>query len=139
MTDTRTRSATELLEAWLDAVQRLDVAAAVPLFAADAVFRIPLTPVGLPPRIDGRDQIAEVLGMLGQMFTSLALSEVELHATDDPQLAIAAAHGEAVLANGDPYNQDYVFWVRARDGEILEYREYMDPLRAAAAIAVLGG
>lgn len=139
MTETHTRSATEMLEAWLGALGRLDVEEATALFAADAAFKVPLTPAGLPPRIDGREQIGQVLGMIGQMFTSLDFSDVEVHATDDPDLAIASAHGDAVLADGDPYTQDYIFWVRAREGEIVEYREYMDPIRAAAAIAMLSG
>ena len=128
-------TSTAVLRRWIDAVNNLDFETGAALFAQDAVLKIPLPIPGYPTKLDGRDAIGEFLAMVGQLMTSLKLSDIELFGTDDPEVAIGTAHGDAVLHNGDTYTQDYVFFMRVRDGEIVEYREYFDPNRAAAALA----
>lgn len=73
------------------------------------------------------------------MFRSLKYSDVEIVETTDDRFAVAFAHADGVLPNGDPYPQNYVFYVRLDEaGKISEYREYMNPQQLAKALAVLG-
>lgn len=60
-----------------------------------------------------------------------------LHATDDDSVAAATARAEIVLANDQPYTQDYAIFVRSANGRITEWREYIDPVRAGAALRSL--
>jgi ketosteroid isomerase-like protein len=53
--------------------------------------------------------------------------------TEDPELAVATANGEAKMANGNTYTNSYVFFTRIRDGEVIEHTEYLNPLQFMAA------
>lgn len=132
------RSAVELLRAWLEGLERLDVDGCLALMADDAVLLAPFAPEGLAPRYEGRAAYEPPLRMVGGLFRSLAWVEREVHATDDPELAVGIASARIVLAGGGDYSQDYVIFVRAREGEIIEYREYLDPVRAQQALAGAG-
>ena len=39
---------------------------------------------------------------------------------------VVLARGEVTTTRGEPYDNDYCFVLRLRDGEIVEIREYMD-------------
>ena len=57
----------------------------------------------------------------------------------DDNFAIGFAHADGVLPTGDPYPQNYVFYVRLENGKIREYREYMNPVQLGKALALLQG
>jgi ketosteroid isomerase-like protein len=128
------RTAVDLLRAWCAALSNLDAAGQVALLADDAVLRAPYAPEGVPPRVEGRAEIAPLLGFVANLFSAYRLTSTAFHATDDPDLAVGTAHADITLSNGQPYTQDLVFFVRARDGLIAEYTEYLDPIRAQAAL-----
>ena len=109
------------------------------LFAADAVQLVPFAPTGVPTRIAGPGAVKQGFDGLPKMFSSIKYSNVVVLDTSDPEVAVAFAHADATLVNGQSYDQDYVFYARVRDGKIVEYREYMDPQRAARAISLLMG
>ena len=49
-------------------------------------------------------------------------------------VAFAEGHGSARIATtGLPYEQDYVMVIEAKDGKIIRYREYWNPLPAIEA------
>jgi ketosteroid isomerase-like protein len=48
-------------------------------------------------------------------------------------------HADDVLPTGDPYPQNYVFYVRLENGKIREYRKYMNPVQLGKALALLQG
>ncbi|MCW3016197.1 MAG: uncharacterized protein JWO02_3289 [Solirubrobacterales bacterium] len=128
-------TAVTLLGAWCDALARLDMTGCVDLLAADAVVRLPFAVEGLPDRLEGRAAIDPVFAMIGGMFSRLTWTRLELHTTDDPELAVAFASSKVDLTRGGEYIQDYVLVARERGGVIIEYTEYADPIRAAAALA----
>lgn len=109
------------------------------LFSDNAVQKVPFAPEGVPKEIAGPGVVAAGFNNMGAMFSRFAYSDVTVLDTSDPEVAVAFAHGEGTLVNGAAYTQDYVFYARIQDGKIVEYREYMDPVRAAAAIAQLMG
>lgn len=119
------RIATDI-ERWLD------------LFADDAIVEFPYAAsVGLPARLIGKPAIAAYFRRTPDMFRGLAFRDLELHATADPDVALAEVHGSATIApHGAAYEQDYVMVVECRAGQIVRYREYWD---VAAALAAFGG
>jgi ketosteroid isomerase-like protein len=131
-------SAAEVLRKWLEALEERDPDAAMSLVSDDGILEVPYPMPGRPARFEGKQVIGEVIGtVLGVLFSSFKLSEVEIFNTDNPEVAIATGHGDAILHNGDTYSQEYVFFVRVRNGLIVEYKEYFDPVRGNAALATL--
>ncbi|MBO0890017.1 MAG: nuclear transport factor 2 family protein [Acidothermales bacterium] len=135
---TPVRTAREVAERVYRMVEHGDVTLA-DLFAADGVLEYPFTGPGMPSRIEGRDAIAEFHGNLSRLRTRIAREGVgwTLHETADPQVVIVEIeHHGRILPEGKPYQSIAVGVMRVRDGEIVSYRDYMNPLTVAAIAGV---
>ena len=52
-----------------------------------------------------------------------------VHQSTDPDVVIAEFEAEGVVvATGEPYRAAYIVVVTTRDGEIVSYRDYWNPL-----------
>ena len=129
--------ATEVLSRFLDAVSRLDIETVKSLFHEDITQNVPFPPEGTPDAIHGKVAVSGSFDMLPMMFKELKYSNVEIVEPTDPDFAVGFAHADGVLPTGDSYTQNYVFYVRLKDGLIHEYREYMNPIQLGNAIAKL--
>lgn len=127
----------DVLRAYTDSIARLDVDACAAMLAADAVLVAPFAPDPIPVRTEGAATIEAMLRQVYGMFRSFTWTEREIHATDDPELALMTGRSAIELANGEDYGQEYVLLVRVRDGRIIEHREYFDPARAQRALATM--
>ena len=128
-------SAKDVLKAWLDAIAAQDLDACAALLADDVLVRVPLAPPGVPPQIEGKAAFEPVMRQVHSLFGRYEWFDTELFGTDDPEVAIATSGSKVTLADGRDYINDYVVFARVRDGLIVEYREYFDPIRAGAALA----
>lgn len=106
------------------------------LFAVDGVLEYPFPVPGMPERLEGRDAIRgfhDADGVRGL----LEMDEVtmELHETTDPEVVVVEIehHGTSHATNA-PYRVTAVGVIRVRDGEIVSYRDYMNPLRLSQVI-----
>lgn len=131
--------ATEVLKQFLDNVSSLNIEGIKDLFADDIVQKVPFAPEGTPDTISGKSAVGKSFEGLPLMFKSLKYSNVEIVETTDDNFAIGFAHADGVLPTGDPYPQNYVFYVRLENGKIREYREYMNPVQLGKALALLQG
>jgi len=62
---------------------------------------------------------------------------LKTYPTDDPNIAIAEWNVSGkVVSNGNPYEMSYATFVTFRDGLIVNYREYWNPM---AFIKAMGG
>ncbi|WP_353358269.1 nuclear transport factor 2 family protein [Mycobacterium sp.] len=123
----------DLAERWLGALHALDIPAAVELLADGAVLEMPLAPPGLPNRFEGKAAIRAFLSG-SQLFSKLEFHDVEVHATSDPELAVVEFRSTGTFeATGLEYANRYALVVRAREGRIVLYREYFNPLALAGA------
>lgn len=139
MTESTTpvRTAREVAEQVFRMVEHSDVVFS-DLFAADGVLEYPFAGPGMPSRIEGREAIAEFHGNLSQLRTRIDREGATwtLHETTDPEVVIAEfEHHGTIVPEGKPYELIAVGVMRVRDGEIVSYRDYMNPL----AIAALAG
>ena len=127
----RPTSALEALDAHLALVAR-DLEPWLALFADDAVVEFPYARgTSLPARLQGKDAIRAYFAHAPEVFLNFAFPEVRRYATSNPDVAIAEAHGTATIATTSrPYEQDYVLFVECKDGLIVRYREYWNPLAA---------
>lgn len=129
-----TTSPTAVLRDWAACIERLAADGCTALMAEDAVLLAPFAPEPIPPRIEGAAAIGAVFRQVFGAFRRFRCFDTEIHATDDPEQALMTARSEIELANGGDYRQDYVM-ARVRDGRIVEYREFFDPVRAQRALA----
>jgi uncharacterized protein len=84
------------------------------LFAEDGVLKYPFAIPGQPPELRGRAAIRE---------------------TDDPEVVVAEIrhHGWSRAAKA-PYSSTALGVIRVRDGQIVAYDDYMDPIATAGML-----
>jgi uncharacterized protein len=113
----------------------------IDLFADDAIVEFPYaTPLGLPDRFEGKAAIDGYFRGTPENFRNFAFRDVRRYPTTDPDVALAEAHGSAIVgANDARYEQDYVMLVKTKGGKIVLYREYWNPLPALAAFGGADG
>lgn len=122
-------SAVELLRQSLDLFLAKDMKGWSMLCADDVVGEFPFAPEGSPRRLEGREALYEYLRNYPNAIDVRAIPHLRTYSTEDPDVAIAewSSSGE-VLANGNPYEMRYATFITFRDGLIVNYREYWDPL-----------
>ena len=70
-----------------------------------------------------RDAVLLTVGMLGQATQDgITFSIISMTAEEDR--VSAEVEGRSMLASGNPYNNQYHFLFRVRDGRIIELKEY---------------
>jgi ketosteroid isomerase-like protein len=111
------------------------------LFAADGVLAYPFAPPGQPPELHGRDAIRAFFAGLGQsreLFTMAGVDAVTWQ-TDDPEVVITQIthHGQSNVTRA-PYRLTALGVIRVRDGMIVRYEDYMDPIALARLLGRTG-
>jgi uncharacterized protein len=129
-------TAVELLRRSLDTFLAKDMKAWTDLCTDDVVAEFPFAPDGTPNRLAGRAAVYEYLRNYPQIIDVRSLPTVRTYSTDDPNVAIAewSASGR-VITNGNPYEMSYATFVTFRDGLIVNYREYWNPMAFLAAMS----
>jgi ketosteroid isomerase-like protein len=105
------------------------------LMAIDGVVEWPFAGPGAPRRLEGREAIRSfVSGSRVRVLELQELRSVAVHETHDPEVIVAEveAHGR-VVATDRPVRLSAIMVLRARNGEIVSYRDYTTPRAAAEA------
>lgn len=99
------------------------------LMAPDGVIEWPYRPEGVPGEVRGREAIGAFMADGGKLITFSEYTDVQVHETLDPEVVIVeyVAHG-TVTATGQPFEQRPVAVFRVRDGHVVSYRDYINPL-----------
>ncbi len=104
------------------------------LFAADGVLAYPFAPPGQPPELQGREAIRAFFAGMGQSreLFDMEATEALVRETDDPEVVVAEIthHGWSRVTSA-PYRFTALGVIRVRDGEIVRYDDYMDPIALA--------
>jgi uncharacterized protein len=129
----RTRSPREVAELVRRMVAGEDVGFGE-LFAEDAVFAYPFAAPGQPRELVGRDAIRSFFGSIGGARSLFRMDGVDavIRETDDPEVVVTEIrhHGWSHLTNA-PYQHTALGVIRVRDGLIVRYDDYMDPVAQA--------
>jgi ketosteroid isomerase-like protein len=111
------------------------------LFAPEGVIVFPFAPPGMPRELRGRDVIRAHYADRAAVRGLLAMEGVEARVweTDDPEVVIAEIthHGQSNVT-GAPYRFTALAVIRVRDGEIVHYDDYMDPIAMARMLGRTG-
>jgi ketosteroid isomerase-like protein len=104
------------------------------LFAEDGVLEYPFAPPGQPRRLRGREAIRAhfAAGAPARRLFEMAGVDALARQTDDPEVVVAQIehHGRSAVT-GQPYRFRALGIIRVRDGQIVSYEDYMDPVAAA--------
>lgn len=131
-------SARELVDKALDLLLAHDMAGFAGLWAADGAIEFPFAPPGYPRQVTGRDAIADYLKDYPNQLDIQAITEQTIHETADPAVVVVEFEvAGTVVRTGQPYRMRYIGVITVRDGEIVHYRDYWNPLAAAEAMGGL--
>lgn len=105
------------------------------LYAPDAVHEWPFPMPGAPRRLEGREAISAFFSRAagGSRLAFHAFRNVRVHETTDPEVIIAEYDIEGEIKDGDPFVFSYILVLRVRDGQIIELRDYLNPLAMTEA------
>jgi uncharacterized protein len=104
------------------------------LFAPDGVLVYPFAPPGAPAELAGREAIRAFFAGMGSARDLLDMEGVEavVRETDDPEVVVTEiTHHGWSRAAGEPYRFTALGVIRVRDGQIVRYEDYMDPIAMA--------
>ncbi len=121
----------QLARVFLDALSRADAEAVRKLYAED----VRIWTAGSLPFSGQRGKAAALEGMRGVLglFPKGLQFTIDALTAEGERVAIEA-HSEGLTAGGHRYQQQYHFLLRARGGQILEFKEYLDTERARAVL-----
>src|SRR5215470_5229385 len=104
------------------------------LFAEDGVLAYPFGLPGQPAELRGREAIRAYFTARSGARDLLVMEGVDalVRETDDPEVVVAeiSHHGWSKAA-GAPYEHKALGVIRVRDGEIVRYDDYMNPIAVA--------
>lgn len=126
----RTNGPRDVLERWRNASVDRSSDAMRAVYAADAVHEFPFAYPGVPPRLEGREEIVSWIaaGWAGDVPRFDGYRTLAFHTTTDPRTAVVEQE-----AFGAGFTLPNVVVLTARDGQIRHLRDYVDT-RAVAAV-----
>ncbi|GAB2857619.1 nuclear transport factor 2 family protein [Lentzea nigeriaca] len=106
-----------------------DMAGFAGLWAVDGVMEFPFAPPGYPTRLEGRAAIEDYLRDYPKMLDIQGFPKQVVHRSVDQDVVVVEFDAEGVVvATGKPYRFSYIAVITTRDGEIVSYRDYWNPL-----------
>lgn len=120
------RTAGQAARAFLGGLEAMDITAALAVFADDAVQEMPFAPAGFPRRLDGIEALRRQYGGLPSAYRSMRFDITQV--VDEGDLAVLEYRGEIELADGGRYDNRYVGVWATREGRIVRFTEYFDPI-----------
>ena len=133
----RTReSLVEIARDWVEMLASGDLTRWDELADDALVMEAPFTPPGLFTEQRGSAQCKAMVESFLVAMASFAWHDIVIHATDDPELAFGTARSTATAVNGMSYANRYCYTVRIRDGKVVAYTEYFNPLPVMKAFGL---
>jgi uncharacterized protein len=135
--DVRRARALEVQERHLALMLEKDMPGWIDLWAEDGVFEFPFAPPGFPRRLEGKAAVRDYIKDYPDHIDLAVFHDVQVHPTVNPDVLIVEMSAEGrMVATGKPYAMSYIYVLTVRDGKIVGYRDYWNPL---VALEALGG
>ena len=105
------------------------------IFAAEAKGFQPFAPDGFPNNLIGSEGFYKEFSGLTTRFSHMKFPR-RIYATEDPNYVFMQFTGEMDLIQGGKYENQYLATFRFKDGKIIEYTEYFNPIVLAKAFGM---
>lgn len=105
------------------------------IFAENGRQLNPYIPAGFPTRFDGSEAIFKQYNGLTENFGKMEFPR-SIYATEDPDFFFVKFQGKIEIKAGGTYENDYLATFRLKDGKIIEYTEYFNPIVMAKAFGL---
>ncbi|WP_169086211.1 nuclear transport factor 2 family protein [Paenibacillus sp. PL91] len=129
MSTVSSEQAEQIMQLFVDRFIRKDYDAMLELFDEDVIFEFPYAPKPLPKRLEGKAALQQHLEMLEKMLEITSITTPIVHVSADSPMFFAQFEGNGtILADGKPYEQQYISVVELKDGKIMRYQDYWNPL-----------
>jgi ketosteroid isomerase-like protein len=105
------------------------------LLAEDVVFDFVITVPGYQRHVVGRSNLIELYRGYGSSLFLDSCDDLRVHYAPATSTVILeySSHGH-VVGTGYPYSNRYISVATLKDRKIIEWRDYLDPLRVFAAL-----
>ena len=104
-------------------------------FAPDAVFEYPFAPPGLEQTFTGKEAIIGNFLRVRKYLALESFSAANVIECRDPNTVVLEANGTGrSLVTNERYDQRYISVITVRDGLIVLYRDYWNPLNVIQAV-----
>ena len=101
----------------------------VQMFAENGVMEFPFALPNVVQRVEGREALSARISFLSGLIEFNSVSEVVKHETSNPEVFIVEFSGSGKgLATGEPFEQRYISVIRVRNGQIVHYKDYWNPV-----------
>ena len=130
----KTSTAVQLLRHSLDTFLAKDIKGWAELCDVNVVVEFPFAPDEASRRMVGRAAFYEYLKDYPSVIDLRKTDTMSICATDDPNRAIAEWSVSGRVINGNPYEMSYATFVTFKNGLIVNYREYWNPIAFLAAM-----
>jgi ketosteroid isomerase-like protein len=108
-----------------------DVDGIADLVAEDVVIENPFAPDGHPTRVEGREAFRARLGArMGGSIRFDQFADVRWHPSTDPEVVVVEFELHGRIPD-HTFTRRYIQVVRVRDGQVIHWRDYFDPLALA--------
>ncbi len=104
------------------------------LFDEAVVFEFPYGRATDKVRLEGKSALAEHMRYFDTIIAMQSMSEPLIHQTLNPDVFIAQFQGRGqLLHNGQVYDQNYISVIEMKEGLIVRYEDYWNPLAVGEA------
>ncbi|CAA9365489.1 hypothetical protein AVDCRST_MAG94-3684 [uncultured Leptolyngbya sp.] len=129
-------TAVQLSKRSLDTFLAKDIKGWAELCDEDIVVEFPFAPDVASRKLVGRAAIYEYLKNYPSVIDIQSTPTLKINATDDPNMAIAECSVSGrLISNGNPYEMSYATFMTFKNGLIVNYREYWNPMAFMAAMS----
>ncbi|ASB89452.1 nuclear transport factor 2 family protein [Bacillus sonorensis] len=127
-------SITKVIERFLDSMLEKDMKKWIELWDDQAVFEFPYAPAGFPEKIEGKSAIYDYIKDFPEKIDIVRFTPPVIYQIPDSNTAIAEFECEGtVISMGLPYKQKYISVIKTKDGKIVHYKDYWNPLTVIEA------
>ncbi len=105
------------------------------MFAVDGVFEYPFAPPGLNRLMAGRAAIIANFEKIRKLLRIDGVADVSEIEVSDPDMVVLefSGRGEGLITK-EAYDQRYISVIRMRDGNIVHYKDYWNPIALLRAV-----
>jgi ketosteroid isomerase-like protein len=130
------RANVELVHRMIDAINREDMTSLEAVLHNAAVLELGFSPEQFPRITSPREAIISFVSSVPGWLEPENLHDivVETYASNPNELIAEYRSSTRVKASGMPYENKYIVRISVRDGRIMRFAEYFDPIRLVEAL-----